>query len=110
MNSYSLGSDSPKWWWTSAAAGAIGAAALGAILVLPASGSAVRLQDSPDPAPPAVVLPSDDARGHARQCFMWQSRWNDTLNGPQPVCHDEVAWKPGPAGPPVVRPDVPQMY
>ena len=52
MSTYSIGSDSPRWWWPSAAAGAAGAAAIAAILVLPASGPRHRARRHPTPHPP----------------------------------------------------------
>ena len=108
MNGYSLGSDSPKWWWSSAAAGAVATAALGAILVLPTTGNAVPVEESPDPST-GLVGPSGRHLG-GRQCFMFQANWNEVLNGPQPVCYDEADWTPASPGPRVIRPDLPVAY
>ena len=71
MSTYSIGSDSPRWWWPSAAAGVAGAAAIAAILVLPASSSTTSGPTTPD-APPAPVSDPwfstvDPSVG--RQCF-----------------------------------------
>ena len=56
MGSYSIGSDSPRWWWPSAAVGAAGAAAIAAILVLPASAS-----QAPGGTTPEAPAPSREA-------------------------------------------------
>lgn len=82
MNSYSLTSDSRRWWWPSAAAGAAGAAAIAAILVLPSAVQAV-----PEPLAPAepvhsvFVVDTFD-----QQCFLLRPHWNEGLDGIQPRC------------------------
>ena len=95
MNSYSLTSDSRRWWWPSAAAGAAGTAAIAAILVLPAAVQAVPEPLSPaEPARSVFVDPT-----HDRQCFMWRSVWNEALDGPQPRCSSTTTVR-APAGVP----------
>ena len=66
MNSYSLAADSRSWWLPSAIAGAIGAVALGAILILPMTGQSAPVNNAPDG--PGVSVPSDPGAGHL--CFM----------------------------------------
>ena len=88
MNTSSIGADSPRWWWPSAAAGAVGAAAIAAILVLPTNGSAVPRQPSPD-APPFPtgdpwVTTIDPRVG--LQCFALPARWNASLEHGRPSC------------------------
>ena len=58
MNTYSIGSDSPRWWWPSAAAGVAGAAAIAAILVLPAPVTTTVLDV------PAELVPVPSGNGH----------------------------------------------
>ena len=72
MNKYSLSADTRSWWLPSAIAGAIGAVALGAILVLPTTG-----QSAPVPFVP----------GAERSCFMEPAPWNYGVDKkPQPDC------------------------
>jgi hypothetical protein len=97
MNSYSLTSDSRRWWWPSAAAGAAGAAAIAAILVLPAAVQAV--PEPVAPVEPAQSVLVDEVRD--RQCFLLQPRWNTGLDGFQPRCAGVVTQ---PAGGAVRRP------
>ncbi len=87
MSTYSIGSDSPRWWWPSAAAGVAGAAAIAAILVLPASSSTTSGPTPPD-APPAPVSDPwfstvDPSVG--RQCFALPARSNSPRVRPTPV-------------------------
>lgn len=93
MNSYSLTSDSRRWWWPSAVAGTAGAAAIAAILVLPGAVQAV-----PQPVTPAEpvgsVLIGDT---YDRQCFLLRSSWNEALDGVQPRCSTTVS-EPAPVG------------
>lgn len=82
MNSYSLTSDSRRWWWPSAALGTAGAAAIAAILVMPTV-----VQAAPEPvapAEPAYSVPVGDSRDH--QCFLHRANWNEGLDGFQPRC------------------------
>ncbi len=89
MNSYSLSSDSGRWWWPQAAAGAGAVAAIAAILVVPTTGHAEPEDAVPDEVATVVIdeprfVRSDDP--HARPCFMIRPRWNVALDGPPPVC------------------------
>lgn len=90
MNSYSLTSDSRRWWWPSAAAGAVGAAGIAAILVLPAAVQAV--PEPVAPAEPAHSVVVGEVRD--RQCFLLQPRWNVALDGFQPRCGGTVTHTP----------------
>lgn len=49
MNNLSLAADSRSWWLPSAIAGAIGAVALAAILILPTSGQPATVYEAPGP-------------------------------------------------------------
>jgi hypothetical protein len=85
MSTYSIGSDSPRWWWPSAAAGVAGAAAIAAILVLPASSSTTSGPTTPD-APPAPVSDPwfstvDPSVG--RQCFALPARRKTVFDRPR---------------------------
>lgn len=84
INSYSINSDSPRWWWPQAAAGAVATVAIAAILAVPTAGVALpggSTRDvAPDPAP--WVTTFDPQSDH--QCFM--TRWNIGLDHPQPRC------------------------
>ena len=91
MNSYSLTSDSRRWWWPSAAAGVAGAATITAILVLPAAVQAV--PEPVAPAEPAQSVIVGEVRD--RQCFLLQPRWNVALDGFQPRCGGAVAQPAG---------------
>ena len=86
MNSYSINSDSPRWWWPQAAAGAVATVAITAILVVPTAGVALPGGSTRDVAPIpdswfANVDPESD-----RQCFMTRLPWNVGLDHPQPRC------------------------
>jgi hypothetical protein len=99
MNSYAIGSDSPRWWWPSAAAGVAGAAAVAAILVLPTTGSTLPHGTTPqDPPAPALhrdpwVTTTDPGMG--RQCFALPPRWNAGLEHSPSCGHRAVTQHPG---------------
>jgi hypothetical protein len=87
MNSYSLTSDSRRWWWPSATAGAIGTAAVTAILVVPSTGYAIPVDDTRRaPLIGGAVVVDARSAGPARPCFLLQPRWNVALDGHQPTC------------------------
>jgi len=77
---YSLASDSRSWWLPSAIAGAIGAVALGAILILPR----VAEPTAPVNNAPAASVPSHDKV--ERFCFMHRPPRNYVDELPQPTC------------------------
>jgi hypothetical protein len=80
---YSLTADSRSWWLPSAVAGAIGAVALGAILILPLAGESAPVNPAPDA--PATSVPSGDGVG--RTCFMQRPpRIYGVDDLPQPNC------------------------
>jgi hypothetical protein len=81
---YTIGSDSRRWWWPSAAAGMVGATAVAAIVAIPTAGQARPVEISRNEAP-AIVIPAP-APGTDHPCFMVRFRWNTALDGPQPTC------------------------
>lgn len=86
MDDYSIGSDSPRWWWPHAALGGVAAVAITAILALPTAGVALpggTTHDvAPEPAP--WFAPMDPQSDH--QCFMTRLPWNAALDNPPPRC------------------------
>lgn len=100
MNAYSIGSDSPRWWWPSAAVGAVGSAAIAAILVLPANSSTPpggTTPDSPAPASDPWFSTYDPVVG--RQCFALRAGWNASLAHENPRCgHSPVIQRPAGTG------------
>ncbi|TGN64469.1 hypothetical protein EXE59_11220 [Nocardioides eburneiflavus] len=80
MNTYSLASDSPRWWWLPATAGALGTAAATAILVVPATGTA------PPVAPPAREVVVSPGTIVERPCYLARPGWNTVRGWEQPVC------------------------
>jgi hypothetical protein len=96
LNRYSLSDGSSRWWWPSATAGAAATLALVAI-VGSSSANAIpvdtdRYHSVPEQTVPAPRVGSGSIHSQDNiprgfgQCFMWQSHWNDALNGPQPWC------------------------
>ena len=85
MSPYAIGADSPRWWWPSAAVGAVGAAAIAAILVLPAGGAPspdpVAPRDAPPPAGDLRLSTIDPAKGP--QCFRLLPGGGGTLDQPR---------------------------
>ncbi len=79
MNSFALTADSHSWWLPSAVAGAIGAIALGAILILPT----LRETAAPVNNAPAASIPGAD---NGSACFMQRVPRNQGDQLPQPVC------------------------
>lgn len=84
MNSYTLTSDSRRWWWPSAAAGAAALAAVTAVVAVPATGSAIPVDDTSAVVP--IVSPDAFGDGRTRPCFMTRARWSIALDGFQPQC------------------------
>lgn len=99
MNSYSLAADSRRWWWLPATAGAIGTAAVTAILVVPATGSASLIE------PPSTgVGVGAGAVVVERPCYLARPGWNTVRGWEQPVCTTELR-RPGTnEGTRVIRP------
>lgn len=84
MNSYSLAADSRRWWWLPATAGAIGTAAVTAILVVPATGQVAPLEP-----PPATVVGSGTTGSGTvveRPCYLARPDWNTVSGWEHPVC------------------------
>jgi hypothetical protein len=72
MNAFALSAESHTWWLPSAIAGAIGAVALGAILILPTLGQPATVHDAPD---------------YPGACFREPAPHNYGVDQlPQPVC------------------------
>jgi hypothetical protein len=81
MNSYSLAADSRRWWWLPAAAGAIGTAAVAAILVVPATGTASLLEP-----PSSGVGGAGSGTIVERPCYLARPEWNTVRGSEHPVC------------------------
>lgn len=81
MNSYSLAADSRRWWWLPATAGAIGTAAVTAILVVPATGSASLLEP-----PSSGVGGVGTVSEVERPCYLARPEWNTARGWEHPVC------------------------
>jgi hypothetical protein len=79
MNSFALTADSHSWWLPSAIIGAIGATALGAILILPTLGETT----APVNNAPGVSVPGADS---GRTCFAQRPPRNHGDQLPQPAC------------------------
>lgn len=83
MNRYSLSSDSDRWWYPTAAAGTIGAAAVGAIFLVPLFGAQATPAQAPTDGPGYVTLVE-------RPCYLTRARWNTPTGWDQPVCTTKV--------------------
>lgn len=81
MNSYSLAADSRRWWWLPATAGAVGATAIAAILVVPATGSASLLEP-----PSSGVGGVGTVTEVERPCYLARPEWNTARGWEHPVC------------------------
>ena len=86
MNNYSIDSDSPRWWWPQAAAGAFATVAIAAILAVPTTGVALPGGTTQEvvPAPDSWVANVDPESN--RQCFMTRLPWNVALDQQPPRC------------------------
>jgi hypothetical protein len=91
MNNYSLGAEGSRWWWAPTGLGAAGAAAVAAILILPAvayDAPAEPVRDSTVVVPPVTERP----------CFMWRAPQGPGWDGFRPTCPlDTDTHKPAPA-------------
>ena len=84
MNSYSLSSDSPRWWWSSAFGGGLALTSVTVLGVLVGTNSAAAQSDfRDDPPVPQIttVVPMGDA-----PCFDHELTWDVALDGPVPTC------------------------
>jgi hypothetical protein len=100
LTRYSLSEGSSRWWWPSATAAAATTLALVAIVGSSSASNAIPVDtdryrsvaEQPDPAPSVgsgSTQSQNDIPTGFRWCYMWQSHWNDALNGPQPWCRLE---------------------
>jgi hypothetical protein len=89
MNRYSLSSDSDRWWYPTAIAGTIGAAAVSAILIVPAIGAPATPVETP---PGGSVVPGDPGSVTIieRPCYLTRPGWNTPAGWEQPVCITEI--------------------
>lgn len=89
MNRYNIASDSDRWWYPSAIAGTIGAAAVTAIFIAPLTGALAQPVEAPSSDSPApggsgsVVLVE-------RPCYLARAGWNTVSSWEQPVCRTEI--------------------
>ena len=84
MNSYSLSADSRRWWWLPATAGAIGSAAVTAILVVPATGHVAPAE--PLRSTTGGAGPTGSVTVVERPCYLARRGWNTVAGWEQPVC------------------------
>ena len=83
MNRYSLSSDSDRWWYPTAFAGMIGAAAVAAVFVVPVLGAQATTVEAPtDGSGPVTVV--------GRSCYLTRTGWNTPARWEQPVCTTEI--------------------
>ena len=85
MNRYSISSDSDRWWYPTAIAGTIGAAAVSAIFIVPAIGAQATPVETP---PDGSVVPSGSGSVTIieRPCYLTRTGWNTPAGWEQPVC------------------------
>jgi len=99
LTRYSLNGESSRWWWPSATAGAAATLAVVAVVGSSSAGNAIPVDTDRYGTPAQVsvhiqrhtdvdasIRSQDDIPPGFRQCFMWQSHWNEALDGPQPWC------------------------
>ncbi len=89
MNRYNIASDSDRWWYPSAIAGMIGAAAVTAIFIAPLIGAQAQpveapSSDSPEPGGSGSVFLVE------RPCYLARAGWNTVSGWEQPVCRTEI--------------------
>lgn len=101
MSSYSLTSDSRRWWWLPATAGALGTAAVTAILIVPITGSATPV-DSPPPTIGGAGL-TGSVTVVERPCYLARHDWNTIRGWEQPVCRTQIGGRADDAAPPARR-------
>lgn len=90
MNRYSLSSPSDRWWYPTAIAGTIGAAAVSAILLVPLIGAQATTVETPTDGSGSVTRIE-------RPCYLTRAGWNTPARWEQPVCTTEN--RRGAAGP-----------
>jgi hypothetical protein len=93
MNRYALAADGRRWWWRPALAGAVATAAVATVVALPVTGQAIPVPTDHTWTPPAYVRTGPDTAGTSgtdHPCFLFHARWNEALDGPQPVCRTYV--------------------
>lgn len=83
MNRYSLSSDSDRWWYPTAIAGTISAAAVTAIIAVPMIGAQATPVESPPGGSGPVILID-------RPCYLARPGWNTPAGWEQPVCTTEI--------------------
>jgi len=96
MNRYSIASDSDRWWYPSAIAGTIGAAAVTAIFVAPVMGARATPVGTPTDGS-AVPGGSGPVVLVDRPCYLARAGWNTPAGWEQPVCTTEIGRHSGPA-------------
>lgn len=89
MNRYSLSSDSDRWWYPTAIAGTLGAAAVTAIFAAPVIGAqATPTETSQDSS--TVPGGSGYVVFVERPCYLTRAGWNTPAGWEQPVCRTET--------------------
>ena len=89
MNRYSISSDSDRWWYPTGIAATIGAAAVGAIFIVPAMGAPTAPGETPTEG---SVLPRDSGSVTIieRPCYLTRTGWKTHGVWEQPVCTTEI--------------------
>ena len=83
MNRYSISSDSDRWWYPTAIAGTIGAAAVSAIFIVPVIGAqATPVEEPPGNSGSVTII--------ERPCYLSRPGWNTPGGWEQPVCTTEI--------------------